>query len=108
MKKILLITLLSFVLSGCATMSSMYNRVKDCVYPQDKPPVTVETPAVTPPPAPPVEPTIKVPEPADTKEEVIPPKKVRRIKAKPKVKTEEQKKIETTDLQKVPTPTITK
>jgi hypothetical protein len=111
MKRILLIVLLGLVLSGCATLSSTYNRVKDCVYPQAKPPAVVETPITTP-PAPPAEPTIKVPEPSETKEEVIPPKKVRKLKLDKKVKTKAgpTKSIETEDLQKVPatTPTITK
>jgi hypothetical protein len=120
MKRILLVVLLGFALSGCATPSAMYNRVKGCVYPQEKPPIVVEAPTVTPPPAPPIaEPTIKVPEPTETKEEVIPPKKkVRHLKAVKKRKITEPKKKEENlpppikekqklneDLQKVPTPT---
>jgi hypothetical protein len=109
MKRILLVVLLGFALSGCATMSSMYTRVKGCVYPQEKPPVVVETPTVTPPAPPITEPTIKVPEPTETKEEVIPPKKkVRKLKAKKKVDqlpfyTKDRKKVED-DLQKEKAP----
>ena len=106
MKRILLVLLLAVALGGCATLSNMYKGVKDRIYPPPKPIVT-EKPQ--PPPAPPVEPLIKVPEP---KEEVAPiPKKPRRIKFRPKKTTPKPKRqIEAVspdkkdDLQKEPTP----
>ena len=44
MKKILLVLLLSIALGGCATLSNVYNGIKERIYPTSKPIIT-ETPA---------------------------------------------------------------
>lgn len=108
-KRILLVALMAIALSGCATLSNMYNRAKDCVYP--KPVEVVKPLPLT--PAPPVEPLIKVPEPKESfspRAESVTPRKPRRIKyrkpkpAPKKLPFESKKEDLNKDLQKEPTP----
>jgi len=107
MKKILLVLLLSVALGGCATLSNVYNGVKERIYPAPKP-IVKEEPAPTTPPAP--EPKIVIPDKSEA-EAVTPPvkKSPRRIKWRPKHPVPKKTVAPKTpdvkdDLQKEPTP----